>query len=796
MIIPQKIPSSDQKLIEELLESKPEEFTDLTQTQFEAFNQSALDDENHLLVAETGNGKTLVAEAVTKKALERNNKVAYLVPSVALVNDKFETIKSWAPPNKQIEKRNGYTRADVIVATFESYFEAIIRGYAGQFDCIILDDFHEIYSDHRGATIEKGISSALNPSSNQKVFGLSATLGNADEIAEWMDAKLTISTEDRAVPIEERPVEKTDKSYAKQIANIIQENPDKGPFLTFCDTTSHAEARARGIAAITSFDTPDDIDFHQLINNSVSTELTDTHQELIKLLRNGIGYHHGQMESELKDQIEQLAEDGIIKCITCTTSLSYGFDSPVQSVIVADLKRWDNGTMQFIGQFEYVQMIGRAGRDSARYDKAYAFPMYSDEQAAEIFQFETPVEEKQIEDVESHLKGSNNLRWLILELVNYGWEEEQEVLDFIQSTFYYSEAVDQAQNPAKDPATEIHDTIKTELEWLCEQDLISKVHTSTSDKQTYRSTESGAAFVEFEHSNWFDNTIQELIDLSWWLNHEHEEDTLTPERLIDKLAGKYYHCEAPASIDHDTIEQQMEQHDLYDRPGATAALICWFWTSGVSVRDMESQLNIDDLSTLPSTANNLSTALDSLSYLYDPFEMPREPDWLEPLKNQIETGISGPDMLLVSNVDYFGRILYNNLTEQINLSGAGSDWDPGEGTYLIERLKALIEFAPEDQAKNVIKSADKVGKKISDNIHDVVKTWSPEDDTQTEVPYANSVVQKEDESTPNPTIEIGSDQPDTEQQTQNNSASVGSTTQSQAETADSSTTPTSLDDFY
>lgn len=79
--VPDSLSKADRALVEDLLAQKPAAFTDLTQTQYEAFDQGVLDEGNHLLLAETGNGKTFVAEAVIKKALQQNERVAYLVPS-------------------------------------------------------------------------------------------------------------------------------------------------------------------------------------------------------------------------------------------------------------------------------------------------------------------------------------------------------------------------------------------------------------------------------------------------------------------------------------------------------------------------------------------------------------------------------------------------------------------------------------------------------------------------------------------------------------------------------------------
>lgn len=739
--IPDSIPESDQELIQDLLGQKPTEFTDLTITQYEAFEQGVLNEGNHLLVAETGNGKTFVAEAVTKKALQNGNNIAYLVPSIALVSEKHATLSAWAPERVTVNKGHGYTEADIIVATFESFFEAVIRGYADRFDTVVLDDFHEIYSSHRGPNIEKGISAALDQ--DMELLGISATVGNPHTIARWLDADLTISSEERAVPISEQPVEKTSDSYAKQITGIIRSNREKGPFLVFNDTTSNAEARARGVADTTSFDTGDNVNFRAQVEDAVTTELTDTHRKLIRLLRNGIAYHHAQMEDELKDLIEEYTEQGVIKCVFCTTTLSYGFDSPVQSVIVADLKRWD-GFRQFIGVYEYVQWIGRAGRDSDVYDQAYAFPMYDDDAAAETFQFDTPVEQKDLEDVTSHLSGQVALRWLVLELVTYGWDTDRDVLDFAQSTLFWSENVDQLPQHVRDdvgvqPGREIVDEVEKTLIWLTNHGLVNKpLGQPQNDVTRYTATDLGTALVEYEHNNWFDNSVESVLEFTEWLNDQGSD--LTPESLIDRLAEEYYHCDEGFWIDGEgPLNEKMELHDLSGPEGTTAALVCWFWCAGVAITDIEDLLEADDLSGLANTTSNLSTAVDSVQLLYEPFEMPAEPEWLEMFADQIDAGVPGPDMFLVRNVDRFARVLYNNLEEQLNSMESGSDWDPGADHFVVERLSKLLAERDEMLFRDSVKTTHRIGETISKNILESVKEWTPADNEMVDVPFAESV---------------------------------------------------------
>ncbi|WP_330633588.1 DEAD/DEAH box helicase [Halocatena halophila] len=742
--VPSNISKSDRDLINELLDQKPAEFTDLTVTQYEALEEGVLAEGNHILIAETGNGKTFVAETVTKNALQQGDNVAYLVPSVALVSEKHATISAWTPESITVSQGHGYTEANVIVATFESFFEAVIRGYADRFDTVILDDFHEIYSSHRGPNIEKGISAALDR--NAEILAISATVGNPHTIARWLNADLTISSEKRAVPIAEHPVEKTREDYAEQIDAIIRSNREKGPFLVFNDTTSHAEARARGVAKNIAFQTEKDIDFHELVEEAISTELTDKHRELIRLLNNGIAYHHAQMEDELKDLIEAYTDKGIIKCVFCTTTLSYGFDSPVQSVIVADLKRWD-GFRQFIGVYEYVQWIGRAGRDSEIYDQAYAFVLYDDEDAADTFQFDIPVEKKDLEDVTSHLSGQVALRWLVLELINHGWDNDTDVLDFVQSTLFWSENVDQAPHHVQEdigeqPGHDIADEVRETLTWLTNHGLVTKpIGQPQEDKTRYKSTDLGSALVEYEHSNWFDDRVRNVLELTDWLKEEGSE--LTPERLVERLADAYYACDEGYWIeDEGPVYKKMELHNLSGKSGTTSAIICWFWCAGASITDIEDMLLADDLSGLANTTSNLSTALKSVQLLYSPFDMPDEPEWLQIFADQVDAGVPGPDMYLIKNVEHFGRVLYNNLKTHLNNLGREADWDPGGDHFMIERLSKLLADRDERLFIDLVKETDRIGTTIGENILNCVKEWDPESNEMVEVPFSDSITDR------------------------------------------------------
>lgn len=91
MNAPSDLLEDDISLVEEIMDAH--EFDTLKETQHLAFQDGILDGGNHLLVGETGNGKTLCAEAVTKKILDEGGRVGYLVPSRQLVRDKRDELR-------------------------------------------------------------------------------------------------------------------------------------------------------------------------------------------------------------------------------------------------------------------------------------------------------------------------------------------------------------------------------------------------------------------------------------------------------------------------------------------------------------------------------------------------------------------------------------------------------------------------------------------------------------------------------------------------------------------------------
>ncbi|CAH0474108.1 unnamed protein product [Peronospora belbahrii] len=85
---------------------------------------------------------------------------------------------------------------------------------------------------------------------------------------------------------------------------------------------------------------------------------------ILPLLRRGIGIHHGGLLPILKEVIEILFGEGLLKCLFATETFSMGLNMPAKTVVFTDCRKFDGKGFRWITAGEYIQMSGRAGRRS------------------------------------------------------------------------------------------------------------------------------------------------------------------------------------------------------------------------------------------------------------------------------------------------------------------------------------------------------------------------------------------------------------------------------------------------
>ncbi|HLC64687.1 MAG TPA: DEAD/DEAH box helicase [Candidatus Nanoarchaeia archaeon] len=169
--------------------------------QEKSINAGLLEGKNILVCTPTASGKTLIAElAAMKCILERRQKAVYIVPLKALATEKTREFKERYGKIARValsigdkDSSDSYlSDYDLIVTTSEK-LDSLIRHqspWIRAIGCIILDEVHLLNEPDRGPTLEVVITILRNLIPKAQIIALSATIGNPDELASWLDAKL------------------------------------------------------------------------------------------------------------------------------------------------------------------------------------------------------------------------------------------------------------------------------------------------------------------------------------------------------------------------------------------------------------------------------------------------------------------------------------------------------------------------------------------------------------------------------------------------------------------------------
>jgi len=169
--------------------------------QYKAIDAGIFDDKSLLICTPTASGKTLVAElAIMNAIFHDKGKCVYVVPLKALASEKYEHFKNMhtfktAITSGDVDSDDSYLdKYDLIITTSEK-FDSLIRHktpWLKKIKVVILDEIHLLNDPERGPTLEILITILRRVLKNLQIIGLSATIGNPAELAEWLDAELIL----------------------------------------------------------------------------------------------------------------------------------------------------------------------------------------------------------------------------------------------------------------------------------------------------------------------------------------------------------------------------------------------------------------------------------------------------------------------------------------------------------------------------------------------------------------------------------------------------------------------------
>jgi len=191
------------EISKELYEVLTKEITELRPSQKKAIEKDLLKNKNLLVCTPTASGKTLIAEiASLKNIIDGKGKSIYIVPLKALASEKFKDFKRKynhliriALSIGDLDSADNYlAEYDLIICTAEK-LDSLIRHKAhwlGMVKTIIIDEIHLLNDVSRGPTLEILITMLKKILKDPQIIALSATIGNPEELATWLEADLVI----------------------------------------------------------------------------------------------------------------------------------------------------------------------------------------------------------------------------------------------------------------------------------------------------------------------------------------------------------------------------------------------------------------------------------------------------------------------------------------------------------------------------------------------------------------------------------------------------------------------------
>ncbi|ODV61304.1 ATP-dependent RNA helicase MTR4 [Ascoidea rubescens DSM 1968] len=383
-------------------------------------------EESVLVSAHTSAGKTVVAEYAIAKSLREKQRVIYTSPIKALSNQKYrELAAEFGDVGLMTGDVTINPDAGCLVMTTEILRSMLYRGseVMREVAWVIFDEVHYMRDKSRGVVWEETI--ILLPDKVHYVF-LSATIPNAKEFTRWIgkihnQPCHVVYTDYRPTPLQhylfpaggdgihlvvDEKGAFREENFQKAMASISEklgddpgsaQNSGKGkkgktfkggildskadiykivkmiwikkynPVIVFSFSKRDCESLALKMSKLNFNSDEENETLTKIFNNAVDV-LPEGDRELpqikniLPLLRRGIGIHHSGLLPILKEIIEILFQEGLVKVLFATETFSIGLNMPAKTVVFTSVRKWDGKGFRWVSGGEYIQMSGRAGR--------------------------------------------------------------------------------------------------------------------------------------------------------------------------------------------------------------------------------------------------------------------------------------------------------------------------------------------------------------------------------------------------------------------------------------------------
>ena len=483
LILPQKYPPPT-----ELLDLQPlpvsalanpafiglySEFRHFNAIQTQTFATLYQGDENVLVCAPTGSGKTVCAEFAILRLFSTtaDAKCVYIAPKDEIALNMFTL---WT------ERLGGLTvgRAGIRVVQFTGDSTAdlkllesgnLIISTALNWDAIsrrwkqrknvqnvslyVVDELH-LLGGTEGPPLEVVVSRARYVAAQLdrkvRIVGLSSSLANSKDVGDWLGAKhhsiYNFAPDVRPVPLEVH-IHGFEASHfgsrllamAKPTYNaIVGHSPDK-PAIVF--VPSRKQAQLTAIDLITYASASGESSRFLRIQSEKMSVVLETIKEpaLAQTLAQGVGFIHDGLLKSDRSRVEALYRDGVIGVLVCPRNLCWSVPAPAHLVVVMDTVYYEGREHRFVDYSitDVMQMLGQACRplqdDMGRCVVLCHSP--KKEYLKKLLHDPLPIESHLDQFMHDHINA---------EVVTKTIENKQDAVDYLTWTFFYRRL---AQNP-------------------------------------------------------------------------------------------------------------------------------------------------------------------------------------------------------------------------------------------------------------------------------------------------------------------------------------------------------------
>lgn len=430
-----------------------------------AFNS----DENLLLCAPTGAGKTNVAMLTILRMLENHReasgkfqlhlfKAVYVAPLKALVSEQMREFQRrlTAQFGVVVNELTGdlllsqkeIMETQILVTTPEKW-DVVTRKaseqlFASFVKVLIIDEIHLLH-DERGPVLESIIVRAKRQP-DTRLVGLSATLPNYQDVARFLGVNLDsglfyFDALYRPCPLEQQYIGIKEKKAIKKVAAMNEACYEKleeclqnrHQLIIFVHLRKDTVKTAKWLR-----DKAAENDLKVLRDSAGTLEILKeeseaaTNKNLSEILVSGFGVHHAGLNKADRSVVEDLFAQGHVQVLVSTATLAWGVNLPAHTVIIkgTDTYNPEKGTWVQLSPQDILQMLGRAGRP--RYDKSGEGVIIT---AQDELQYYLAILNQQL-PIESQLmsKLADNLN---AEIVLGAVSNRQQAIDWVGQTYLY-----------------------------------------------------------------------------------------------------------------------------------------------------------------------------------------------------------------------------------------------------------------------------------------------------------------------------------------------------------------------